>query len=94
MAESSSIVLCHPRTADREVIAIAGFLAGYSARTRRCTRSISASSTGGARTCASSCSGAPPQANRSAERWSACTWPTSSSASAYRHSGRFAPTGG
>lgn len=34
MAESSSVVLYDPRTAGREVIAIAGFLAGYSARTR------------------------------------------------------------
>ena len=34
MGESTSVVLYDPRTADREVIAIAGFLAGYSARTR------------------------------------------------------------
>lgn len=34
MKESTSVVLYDPRTADPEVIAIAGFLAGYSARTR------------------------------------------------------------
>lgn len=34
MAESSSVVLYDPHTTDREVIAAAGFLAGYSARTR------------------------------------------------------------
>ena len=34
MAESSSVVLYDPHTTDREVIAAAGFLAGYSGRTR------------------------------------------------------------
>lgn len=34
MSDTTSVVLYDPRTADREVIAIAGFLAGYSARTR------------------------------------------------------------
>lgn len=34
MADSTSLVLYDPRTADPEVIAVAGFLAGYSGRTR------------------------------------------------------------
>lgn len=34
MAESSSVVLYDPHTTDREVITAAGFLAGYSGRTR------------------------------------------------------------
>ena len=34
MADSTSLVLYDPRTADPEVIALAGFLAGYGGRTR------------------------------------------------------------
>ncbi|MGI8683587.1 MAG: site-specific integrase [Acidimicrobiales bacterium] len=34
MADSTSLILYDPRTADPEVIALAGFLAGYGGRTR------------------------------------------------------------
>ena len=34
MADSTSLVLYDPRTADPEAIALAGFLAGYGGRTR------------------------------------------------------------
>lgn len=34
MQTMTSVVLYDPRTADREVVAAAGFLAGYSGRTR------------------------------------------------------------
>ena len=34
MADSTSLVLYDPRTAEPEVIALAGFLAGYTGRTR------------------------------------------------------------
>src|ERR1700694_6261914 len=34
MAESTSVVICDPRHADPKVVALAGFLAGYSGRTR------------------------------------------------------------
>lgn len=34
MADSTSLTLYNPRSADPEVIALAGFLAGYAGRTR------------------------------------------------------------
>ena len=34
MAESTSVVIYDPRNADPEVVALAGFLAGYTGRTR------------------------------------------------------------
>lgn len=55
MATNTSVVLYDPQETSAEVKAVAGFLAGYSGRTREAYPSTCACSTGGATSTASSC---------------------------------------
>ena len=56
MAVTHSVVVYDPTETSAEVKAAAGFLAGYSGRTRRRTRWTSVSSTGGVTSTTSDCS--------------------------------------
>ncbi len=64
MAVSHSVVLYEPTEASAEVVTAAGFLAGYSSRTREAYTRICASSSGGATSTASARSRSPALTSR------------------------------